>query len=298
MMSRSYECFKKVVLVIGAFFFAGTILFARGESMGGLLLSGGHNQIFVLDFDHESISELARIPTHGNYSENYLNLEKVNDEQFLFETTSHKVGIYDLRDLQEKILFDNSSCPIYFQETGEILFSRVEERASGFEEYLYIASIDGKNPVALKKLARGSASKCPVKLNQSEAIVFLSYGKNKELAIFNAKDRAFIEKRDLCDPVFGLNDQKLLCLSEGSYFVSDHNGKKLREIKNDILNINNMFPVASLNEINSILVQEYNERLFRETVVNLWLLDLGTLERRLVVKDFGVGKKGAIYLDR
>ena len=30
--------------------------------------------------------------------------------------------------------------------------------------------------------------------------------------------------------------------------------------------------------------------------VNLWLLDLDTLEKRLVVKDFGVDKKGAIYL--
>lgn len=266
--------------------------------MGKLLLSGGHNQLLEFDLDSGNIAELAKVPDHGNYRSNYLNLEKIDDKRFLFESPSHVVGVYNIAYLQERILFDNSSCPVYFEDSEEVLFSKVEKTDSGFEEYLYISGLDGSNPLKLKKLARGSAAKCPVKLNGREALVFLSYGASKDLAIFNIKDRTFSDVKGSCELVFGLSDRRLLCSNEGTYFISDYEGKKLKEIGNELLNINNMFPIANLNEINSILVQEYRERLFRSTVVNLWLLDLDTLEKRLVVNGFGVGKKGAIYLSR
>lgn len=298
MMRKLFLFIKRMLLVASAIFFVNSIVFARGDGMGKLLLSGGHNQLFEFGFDGEGIAELAKIPDHGNYRANYLNLEKVDNDRFLFETPSHEVGLYSVGSLQEKILFENSSCPTYFESSGEVLFSKVEKTASGFEEHLYLSSLDGANPVALKKLARGSASKCPIKLNEDEALVFLSYGANKELSIFNVKDRTFSERSGLCEPVFGLSDSKLLCLSDESYFIADYEGKKLKDIGSDLLNKNNMFPVASLNETNSILIQEYRERLFRSTVVNLWILDLSTLEKRLVVKGFGVDKKGAIYLNR
>ncbi len=298
MMGKRFLFIKRTLLVASAIFFVNSIVFARGYGMGKLLLSGGQNQLFEIGFDGGNIAELAKIPDHGNYRANYLNLEKVDDNRFLFETPSHKVGLYSVGSLQEEILFDNSSCPTYFEGSSEVLFSKVEKTDSGFEEHLYLSGLDGANPVALKKLARGSASKCPIKLNGDEALIFLSYGTNKELSIFNVKDRTFSEKIGLCEPVFGLSDRKLLCFSDDSYFISDYEGKKLKNIGSDLLNKNNMFPVATLTETNSILVQEYRERLFRSTVVNLWILDLSTLKKRLIVKDFGVDQKGAVYLNR
>ncbi len=298
MMRKLFLFIKRMLLVASAIFFVNSIVFARGDGMGKLLLSRGHNQLFEFSFDSGDMTELAKIPDHGHYRANYLNLEKVDNDRFLFETPTHKVGLYSLDSLQEKILFENSSCPTYFEGSGEVLFSKVEPTSSDYESYLYLSSLDGSNPVALKELALGTASKCPIKLNENEALVYLSYGAatNNELYLFNVKDRTFSERSELCEPVFGLSDSKLLCLSDDSYFIADYEGKKLKDIGSDLLNKNDMFPIANLNETNSILIKEYRERLFRSTVFNLWILDLSTLKKRLVVKGFGVGKKGAIYL--
>lgn len=297
-MRKQLLFIKKVFLITSAIFFINSIAFARENDTGKLLLSGGHNQLFEFSFDREEVVELAKIPDHGGYRANYKNLQKVNDNEFLFETPSNEVGIYNMKTLQEKILFHNSSCPTYFESSGEMLFLKVEKTASGFEEYLYLSSLDRDTPLVLRKLARGSVSKCPIKLNGDEALVFLSYGKNKETSLFNVQDRTFSDSSRLCEPIFGLDDGKLLCLSNETYFISDHEGNKLKGINKSLLNKNNMFPMASFNEVNSLLVQEYRERLFRSTIVNLWILDLNTLEKRLIIEGFGIGKKGAIYLEQ
>ena len=297
-MRKQFLFIKIVLSITSTTFFINPIAFARENDMGKLLLSGGHNQLFEFSFDRERVAELAKIPDHGGYRANYKNLEKVSNNKFLFETPSDEVGLYNVKTLQEKILFHNSSCPTYFESSGEMLFSKVEKTASGFEEYLYLSSLDGDRPLVLRKLARGSVSKCPIKLNGDEALVFLSYGKNKEISLFNVQNRTFSDSSRLCEPIFGLDDGKLLCLSNDTYFISDHEGNKLKGINKSILNKNNMFPMASLNEVNSILIQEYRERLFRSTVVNLWILDLNTLEKRLIIEGFGIVRKGAIYLEQ
>lgn len=294
MIRKWFVFIQRMLLAISAVLVVNPIVYAKGNDMGKLLFSGGQNQLF--EFEGRSVLELAKIKNNDKYKANYINLEKVDGDRFLFETPSNEVGIYSLETLQEKIMFENSSCPIYFEDTGEILFSKVEETGGGFEEFLYLSDLGGTNPLVLKKIARGSASKCPIKLNGYEALVFLSYGINKHVAVFNVKDRTFIEKKYLCDPIFGLGDNKLLCLKDKSYFISDYDGNKLRDIDSRFLNKNNMFPVISINETNSILIQEYRERLFRSPVVNLWVFDLATFQKSLVVKNVVVEKKGAIYL--
>jgi hypothetical protein len=100
-----------------------------------------------------------------------------------------------------------------------------------------------------------------------------------------------------CTPVLGLSGDKILCLSDGKYYISNLRGDRLKDISDELLNINNMFPIAYVASVNSIVVQEYRERLFRSTVTSLWLLDMETMEKRLVAENFGVEKKGVISLE-
>lgn len=297
MIRELFLFIKRMLIVASAIFFVNSIVFARGDGMGKLLFSGGHSQLLEFSFDGGGIAELAKISGHGGISGNYyVNLEKIDNDRFLFQASSGNVGIYSIGSLQEKILFEQGRCPTYFEGSGEVLFEKIDKTAHGYESYLYLSNLDGAKPVALKKIPLGVGSKCPIKLNGDEALVFLSYEANG-LFLFNVKDRTFSKKNMLCEPVFGLSDSKLLCLSDGSYFIADYEGKKLKDIGSDLINKNNMLPMANLNEINSILILECIYTFFSGLRVKLWILDLGTLEKRLVVKGTTVNKKGAIYLN-
>ncbi len=295
-MKKLLVFIKRIFLVISTVFFVNSMVFAKGDDVSKLLLStrGTQIQLFELNLDSGVLTKLVE---KTDYSTGYFNLEKVDNNRFLFENYFSQVGIYHLEHNQEQILFEKSSaCPVYFEATGEILFSKTNKVDSGFEEYLYISNLDGSNPTKLKKLARGTKSKCPIKLSNHEALVYLSYEKINEgkLMTFNVKERTFSEKKMPCEPLFGLNNQKLLCMKNKSYFITDYEGQKLEDL--EFLNKSYMLPMAAIRETNSIVVMEYRERVLRNTIVNLWLLDLDTQEAHLLAKRFGISKKGAIYL--
>ena len=60
MMREWFLFIKKMLLVASAIFFVNSIVFARGDGMGKLLLSGGHNQLFEFGFDGGGMAELAK----------------------------------------------------------------------------------------------------------------------------------------------------------------------------------------------------------------------------------------------
>ncbi|OZG72358.1 hypothetical protein BTA51_16645 [Hahella sp. CCB-MM4] len=289
----------KVLFFLTVSFFLGVSnAFSEGDGMGNLLLSSGNGYLFISNLADSSLKELAPLSRNGNVS-GYINLEKVDQDKFLFESTSHAVGIFDIRTHQEDLLFENASCPIYFESSGNIIFSRVERTHDGFEESLYMSDLSASEPVKVAKLERGAASKCPIKISDSQAIFFESYGKNKKLKLLDIRNQS-LRDIDLAqyEPVMGIGGNNLLCVKAGKYFVLDLKTNIVKEISEELLNRNNMFAVSYIEENNTVVIQEYRERLFLNAVVNVWLLEMDTLKKKLLVEGIGVAKKGALYFKR
>jgi hypothetical protein len=276
-------------------FLWGTSLLAEEGSMSSLVMSGGRNVLYSYDLDSSEMRKLFDIPNHGVYKANYFNLSKVDEYTFLFESPMQWVGLFDLRSGKERQLVQQASCPTYFESTNQFIYAAVVRTDEGFAEYLYSMDLSDGLSEKIADLSRGTASQCPIKLDEGTAIVYLANSQKKELALYNAATKS-LTPLDMkgCTPVLGLSDDKILCLDDGEYYVSNLGGGRLRDIPEELLNMNNMFPVAYVKSENSIVVQEYRERLFRSTVTSLWLLDMETMKKRLVAESFGVEKKGVI----
>lgn len=268
---------------------------AGDESVSSLILSGGQNVLYSYDFDRSAVRKLFDIPSHGSYKVNYFNLSKVNEHVFLFESPMQWIGLFDLRVLQEKKIVQQASCPVFFESTNHFIYMKVVRTEGGFAERLYSRELDTEESEKLADLARGTASQCPIKLDADKAIVYLSHSQKEELALYNAVEKSLTPLRmKNCTPVLGLGENKILCLSNEGYFVSNLDGERLMDIPDSLLNVNNMFPIAYIESIRSIVVQEYRERLFRDTIVNLWSLDIEVLKKSIMVENLGVTKRGVV----
>jgi hypothetical protein len=268
---------------------------AEEGNMSSLVLSGGQNVLYSYDLGRLEMRKLFDIPTHGTYKANYFNLSEVDEYTFLFESPMQWVGSFDLKSGKERQLVQQASCPIYFESTNQFIYAKVVRTDEGFVEHLYSMDLSSGQSEKVVNLARGTASQCPIKLDEDKAIVYLSNGQKKELALYNAVEKS-LTPLDMKGgtPVLGLSGDKILCLSDGKYYISNLGGGRLKDIPDELLNINNMFPIAYVASENSVVVQEYRERLFRSTVTSLWLIDMETMKKRLVAENFGVEKKGVV----
>jgi hypothetical protein len=273
----------------------GSASFAKDISASYLIFSGSSKKLYSLNLVDGVLSEKAEIPKHDDFIAWYENLEKINSSRFLFESSGGWIGVYDLDEMEERKLFERARCPIYFSNINEIVFVRSEKVSSGFERNLYISNLSGGD---IKKISilEIYSSKCPIKIDD-DSVLYFSFDEEKiNSLIFNVRshEKFSFDIKD-CDPVFGIGGGELLCLGEDGYFISDLSGGAIEKINESDLNKHNMLPYAYIPEMHSIIIQEYRERILRNNIYNIWIFDINSMNKRLLVEGFSAQNRGIIY---
>lgn len=273
--------------------------YAKAHDNGSILISTGQNKLYIIDLHSQKLETFANIPNHDSFRADYVNMQKIDNKYFLFDSPLHKLGIYDVDLKKEAFIFDRAYCPVYFKDSKSYIFFRTGKIETGFEQGLYQVDLFGDDPTKLKDLRLGDATECPVKLNENEAVVFLFRGAERHFRLFNSIDRTFeVLNMGSVVPVFGLDNGRVFGFDDSGYLISDINGGRIKRLDEVLANKTNMFPVAYFREINAVLVNEYREPLLKNQISNLWILDLDTFKSKLLVEGIGVQKKGAVFLGK
>lgn len=284
---------RQRILLVGALILGGLFVSANGADTGRVLINDQHGKFWFLELRDNSLAQAKNIDREHGYIHRYINLEKIGKTAFLFESSSNYIGIFDLARDEVIKLFDGGGCPVYFEDGDSILFTKTEMAVAGYESYLYRSLVNGTSAVKLRNIPLGAGSTCPIKLNEKEAIVYLGKG---QYAVLEVMSGTFKEISLQCKPLLSLSNERFLCAKDGSHFVSDIRGTVITQLEAGHVDGKNMIALAYFGEINSLLIQEYREPLFRKSIANLWLLNLDTFKNELVLNDFISVKNGAIYL--
>lgn len=287
----------RAVVIVFLLFFTFQVLSSE-NSMGYIILDNHNSALLKFDLNSYQIEKFLDIPINKGLKGRYVNMDKVGDDGFLFENNQREIGYYQIKNKKTKILYRNSKCPIYFDDNKSILFNKKEKTSDGFKGYMCLGGLDGEECMKLREIGLGDSAICPVKINKNEAIVVTSENFNKSnFEIFNIKDFSFKPTFfEDCIPKFSLSDGGVLCKDNDKYFISDKFGKRKKNVPVELVNSYDMLPQAYFKEINSILIYEFRERVLRKNVYNLWLLNMDTLDKSLLIKGTGTTNKGAIYI--
>lgn len=288
---------KAMLLAVGMTTLTSSLSYASDMNTGKLYISGNDGERLFIDIKSGQILDGSSYGNKKSFNQDYLNISQLDQNRLLYESNNGTIGILDLSTNKEQTLFKNSDCPVYFEDTNEVLFSKRELTKDGWQSSFYISDISGRDSSKLIKLGITSSSTCPIKLDSQRALLFSGDGEEYQQHIFNVRNRQLTPAAQWHNPIYSLAPNRMLCKDESAYFIADDAGNKVQSISNELLDPKGLFPIANLASIHSILVLQVTESWFSGQSTSIWLLNLDTFEKRLLLKGFSMSKSGAVYLE-